>query len=286
MAVSVYFMRADIKTAYLKVKGYIEQAQNKEPAFQEIKDPSETTSKGSISTSTPGPLKVLNSFLNHDSPSDLKQSETIRLTNEARAKNGNLPNLKENQTLDKSAKQKVDDMFAKQYFEHISPSGVGVSELGISAGYEYILIGENLALGNFKNEQALIDAWMASPGHRANILNKRFTEVGIAIKYGHFNGDNVWLAVQHFGLPKDSCPSVDFDLKTQIQNEQTQVKNIESTLNALKKEIDGEVAYNKEKVDEYNNLLNQYKNLTTKIGGEIEIYNKEVRAFNSCATGV
>src|SRR6185369_15716694 len=117
-----------------------------------------------------------------------------------------LPALKENALLDKAAKKKLDDMFAQQYFEHINPQGKGPSDLAKSVGYDYIAIGENLALGNFKNDAELVQAWMDSPGHRANILNKQYTEIGVAVGQGTYEGKKTWLAVQEFGRPTSSCP--------------------------------------------------------------------------------
>lgn len=286
VAVSIYFMRGDLESAYFKVKNYVVETKDLS-SIKTPEDASEITPKNILSDQNSPILKTLNNFLNKNNQSvDLNQKILIDLTNIARSKNGELPNLTENKTLDETALKKVEDMFANQYFEHTSPSGVSVGDLGKANGYEYVLMGENLASGNFKNEQAIVDAWMASPGHRANILNKRYTEIGIAIKYGRFNGDNVWLAVQHFGLPRSSCPEINLDLKTQIESEQKQINSLNETLSALKNEIDGEVASNNEKIIQYNNFLIQYKNLTTKITGEIETYNKQVRSFNDCIAGV
>src|SRR3989344_4089272 len=99
---------------------------------------------------------------------------TIKATNAARASNG-LPPLVENSKLDTAARAKVADMFELQYFEHVSPTGRNVSNLVKDVQYEFIAVGENLALGNYKDDQDLVTAWMNSPGHRANILNSRYT---------------------------------------------------------------------------------------------------------------
>lgn len=98
---------------------------------------------------TPPPLRavreVKETFLNSD--------QIIKLTNIQREKMGLLP-IKENAKLDLSSLTKVKDMFEKQYFEHNSPSGAGVKDLAESVGYEFIIIGENLALGNFESDEA------------------------------------------------------------------------------------------------------------------------------------
>ena len=89
---------------------------------------------------------------NHQN-SSLTVSGVIFFTNQNRKDNGNLRPLRENELLDRAAEAKLKDMFGKQYFEHESPAGKGPSDLAKAAGYRYILIGENLALGNFKDDE-------------------------------------------------------------------------------------------------------------------------------------
>ncbi|MBI2506980.1 MAG: CAP domain-containing protein, partial [Candidatus Colwellbacteria bacterium] len=127
--------------------------------------------------------------------STLTRSGIILETNLQRQQNGS-GFLAENSTLDATAAEKANDMCAKQYFAHVSPSGIGAAELADSFGYDYISIGENLALGPFASDAALVEAWMGSPGHRANILNSRFTEIGVGVTKCIFEGSSVWLAVQ------------------------------------------------------------------------------------------
>ena len=65
-------------------------------------------------------------------------------------------------------------------FEHTSPSGVDPGKLVQSYGYDYIVAGENLILGNFSSEKEVVQDWMNSPGHRANILNGSYKRTGVA----------------------------------------------------------------------------------------------------------
>lgn len=130
----------------------------------------------------------------------------FKLTNAERQKEGQ-PALSQNDELQAAAAAKVEDMFRKQYFEHVSPQGHGPSYFVENAGYAYIVIGENLALGNFPDDAALVQAWMDSPGHRENILSPKFQEIGIAVKKGQFEGRTTWLAVQEFGTPSSACPA-------------------------------------------------------------------------------
>ena len=133
------------------------------------------------------------------------QSKIISETNLQRQENGDLPALKENTDLDETASAKAADIFKNQYFEHVSPSGVDPGKLVESYGYDYIVEGENLILGNFSSEKEVVADWMASPGHRANILNNRYTEIGVAIVKGTYKGEESWVGVQEFGLPLSTC---------------------------------------------------------------------------------
>jgi hypothetical protein len=178
-------------------------------------------------------------------------------------------------------------MFDYQYFEHISPSGVGVADLANDAGYEYIIIGENLALGGFKDDKAVVDAWMASPGHRANILNNRYTDIGVSVGRGIFEGREVWLAVQHFGLPKSACPSISTSLKSSIDSLQSKAKSTQKELDLLKASIDSttDSLLKSEIIKKYNDMVNTYNNLISSVKASVDKYNTQVRAFNACVKG-
>lgn len=216
----------------------------------------------------------------------LSKENIILLTNEYRKENGNLAPLGENEKLNLSAQKKLEDMFNGQYFEHISPNGEGVSDLSKEAGYEYILIGENLAMGNFRDDMALMDAWMASPGHRANILNENYVEVGIALGKGVFDGNNVWMAVSHFGTPLSVCPPIDGVLYGVINTNQKEIDKMEEDLNIRKKKIEGGFLYEgntvSEQIKKYNELVNIYNYLLKKVKEEINKYNAQVNVFNNC----
>lgn len=84
--------------------------------------------------------------------------------------------------LSRAAGDRIGDMFAKNYFAHVSPDGIEPFVWASKRGYRYRLIGENLAVGY--RGTAVVDGWMRSPGHRENILQPSFDEVGIAIADG------------------------------------------------------------------------------------------------------
>lgn len=234
--------------------------------------------------STPPPLKSDENA----AQSFLTRSGVIRFTNIEREKAG-LPLLKENIKLDSSAEVKAKDMNARQYFAHESPTGEGVADLAKNAGYDYIEIGENLALGNFENDQKLVDAWMSSPGHRANILNSKYQEIGVSVVKGTYDGRSTWFAVQHFGFPLSACQEPNQTIKSEIALNENQIQQMQTNLDSLKNEIEDMPSRPREpynqKVEEYNNLISQYNNLIVATKSLIKQYNSEIQAFNNCASG-
>jgi hypothetical protein len=231
----------------------------------------------------PAPLRV---FTTHRGT--LTLPGVLAVTNKERLANARSV-LVLNETLNVVAMKKVDDMFAKQYFEHISPDGKSASDLAKDSGYAYVVIGENLALGNFKDDTDLVAAWMASPGHRANILNGRFEEIGLAVKEGLYEGKTMWLAVQTFAVPASACPATDAPLQSRIKIHKSELVNLESRLGKESAEIqsrsfsDGR-SYN-EHVDSYNALVAEYNALAEQTKKEVANYNETVRLYNICLEG-
>ncbi len=221
--------------------------------------------------------------------SHLTQSGTIASTNDARHQQGLGP-LKENSTLDKVAERKLKDMFAQQYFEHINPQGKGPSDLADAEGYKYILIGENLALGNFKDDATLVDAWMHSPGHRANILNTKYREIGVAVGKGQYEGHETWLAVQSFGAAASICPQPPASNQTQIADSQRTIDALRQKVNAAAAQLQAyqnandTQSYNRV-VGPYNTMGNQLNNLITALKNLTNQYNAQVQKFNACLKG-
>ena len=216
-------------------------------------------------------------------------AEVIIETNLQRKQNGNLPALKESAKLTAAAKAKADDMFASQYFEHVSPSGMDPGELVKARGYAYVLAGENLILGNFASEKEVVQLWMDSPGHRANILNNRFVDIGVAMVKGTYKGQVAWIGVQEFGLPLANCPPQASDvLKNQIEDNKTKLDTLAVQIEAKRQEIENTNSrsekYN-QLVDEYNALVGQYNVLNDQTKEIINQYNAQINAFKTCVAG-
>lgn len=215
----------------------------------------------------------------------INSTDIIEFTNKERVAVGLLP-LSVDQKLNDSAEIKVDDMIARQYFEHESPTGEGVSDLGKKVGYEYVIMGENLAMGTFSSSSDIVQAWMNSEGHRANILNKKYQEIGVSVKHGTFEGKEVWFAVQHFGTSRKVCPDIDIDLKNEISSLNQELKKEEGTINSLKKELQSPGASTspsyQSDVQRFNDLVDSYNSKLQISRQKIETYNVEIRNFNRC----
>jgi hypothetical protein len=123
----------------------------------------------------------------------------ISLTNASR-KGIDLPPLAENALLDASAQRKAEDMLSNQYFAHTSPDGATPWSWIKATGYTYRYAGENLAV-YFTEAEDVQAGWMASPTHRANIVDTRYTEIGVGVAQGEYNGFPAVFVVEHFGKP-------------------------------------------------------------------------------------
>ncbi len=129
--------------------------------------------------------------------SQIPPSEVIKLSNDKRLEAGLSP-LSENPLLVEAARQKGLDMLEKDYWAHVSPDGVEPWYFFQSAGYEYRYAGENLAR-DFSSPVGAVEAWMASPTHRDNLLSDKYSEIGVAVVEGDLNGVETTLVVQLFG---------------------------------------------------------------------------------------
>ena len=215
----------------------------------------------------------------------LSQSGVFFWTNEHRKING-LAALESNALLDKAATAKLSDMFEYQYFAHVSLAGRGVGDWVADQRYEFITIGENLALGNYKDDKALVQAWMDSPGHRANILNTKYREIGIAAGQGTYEGQQTWLAVQIFGLPLTACPFAGSELRSEIEKQKTELDTWGVDLDAQYQELkkpdsrrDPEYA---QKAQDYNASADAYNKAAADMKAMVEQYNAQLREQQAC----
>jgi len=155
-------------------------------------------------------LKVLGYAAN------ISPSQVISLTNQQRIEMG-LSGLKYSSFLEAAARAKGEHMLANNYWAHIAPDGTEPWGFFTDAGFEYRYAGENLAR-DFSNPDSAIEAWMASPSHRENLLSSKYQEIGVAVVEGELDGVDTTIIVQLFGTKLDTAisevPVVEAKLQT------------------------------------------------------------------------
>jgi len=130
---------------------------------------------------------------------DLTPPNIIELTNQERTSSGLAP-LATNEELSQAAQLKLNDMFEFNYWNHYSPSKRAPWKFILDSGYSYQFAGENLGR-DFNTSEKLVQAWMASEGHKANILKSEYTDIGVAIGEGQIDNQPTILIVQFFASP-------------------------------------------------------------------------------------
>lgn len=153
----------------------------------------------------------------------VESKRIIQLTNQIRKSNG-LPELVDNTNLTASATQKVQDMLINQYFAHIGPDQTGLVKWLNENNYQFNTAGENLAMG-FMTAEDVVNAWVKSPTHYANLIDPSYKEIGVAMTSGYYNKIDTTLAAQHFASPKKEI--LNENNKVEI-SAQTINKNVES----------------------------------------------------------
>jgi uncharacterized protein YkwD len=123
-----------------------------------------------------------------------ESQDVFALTNAERVAN-DLPALAWNSTLASAARKHAQDMADRDYFAHESPEGLSSGDRATAEGYAWQMVGENLAMGQ-RAAADVVQAWMNSEGHRANILQDGFTDMGVGVAA---NADGTLYWVQMFG---------------------------------------------------------------------------------------
>lgn len=131
---------------------------------------------------------------------NINVEKLLQDTNNEREKQGLNP-VKLNSTLSTAAAKKAADMFADNYWAHVSPDGTTPWDFINGEGYKYTYAGENLAR-DFNDSDAVVTAWMNSPSHRDNLLRGEYEDIGFAVVNGKLNGEDTTLVVQMFGTKR------------------------------------------------------------------------------------
>lgn len=129
--------------------------------------------------------------------SSIKVQELLNITNQKRAEAGLSP-LTLNSQLSNAANAKASYMFQKNFWAHVAPDGTTPWYFIKNSGYEYLYAGENLARG-FNTAPDVVNAWMASPTHRENMLSSNYKDIGFAVQTGTLTGSETVLVVEEFG---------------------------------------------------------------------------------------
>jgi uncharacterized protein YkwD len=130
------------------------------------------------------------------------RAEVLTRVNDERRRAGLQP-LTLDLPLDAAAQSHAEDMLQRSYFAHRGRDGGTVRERARAAGYQWQAIGENLAMGQLSPKE-VVESWMRSPGHRENILDRRYLQTGVGLALGRDpkTGEYRVLWVQTFGLPR------------------------------------------------------------------------------------
>ena len=138
---------------------------------------------------------------------NISTNEVVSLTNQKRLQLGLSP-LELSADLEAAARAKGEDMLQDDYWAHVAPDGTEPWAFFSLVHYDYRYAGENLAR-DFTNANDAVEAWMASPSHRDNLLSDHYKEIGIAVVEGDLNGQDTTIIVQLFGTRAvDTVPTV------------------------------------------------------------------------------
>jgi hypothetical protein len=225
------------------------------------------------------------SEINAQTPQPTLHAGGIFLYTNVERHRAGLPILASDPALSRAAMLKMQDLFARQYFAHESPSGETIDDLADRIGYAYLAIGENLAMGTFQTNKEVVDAWMNSPGHRENILSRTYSQIGVAAGRSIYQGRSVWMIVQAFGLPVGACPQTDNTLRESIDRAEGGLKAMEVIVRMRKAALQEEglrVAEYNARVDAFNKAVNVYNVTASRYQAMVNEYNTSVVELNTC----
>lgn len=161
--------------------------------------------------------------------SNINIIDLLTYTNAQRELAG-VESLKINDKLTQAAQNKAKHMFENNYWAHVAPDGTDPWSFIISADYDYVYAGENLAK-NFNNSKDVVEAWYKSASHRENLLSEKYTDVGFAVVNGTLDGYKTTLVVQMFGKPRNApaqiaTKSTDNSVTPQLAQENQEIRLI------------------------------------------------------------
>lgn len=195
----------------------------------------------------------------------------VELTNQIRI-NLNLHTLTENESLQRAALAKAENMMVNEYFAHVGPDDRSLRDWLYEAGYPFSTAGENLAIG-FSSAEDVVNAWVNSPTHYSNLIDPDFTEIGVGAVSGSYEGHETTLIAQYFGhrvvavepvLPEPE-PIIEKPIDIEVKSADYSAKIQEASL-----EIEDEAV---EEVEEITNTLPEIANIE-----ETEVLSEQTEA--------
>jgi len=138
--------------------------------------------------------------------SNINVNDLLKYTNDKRSVAG-VDALIVSPKLTEAAQKKAEHMFKNNYWAHVAPDGTDPWSFIISADYDYLYAGENLAK-NFNSSKDVVEAWYKSPSHRENLLSDKYVDVGFAAVNGVLDGYQTTLVVQMFGKTRGAPAQV------------------------------------------------------------------------------
>lgn len=220
---------------------------------------------------------------------NINQENILNIINLERTKRGLLP-LKQNISLDNAAIEKNADMFDFQYFSHNSPHNddKDFSYFIDKQNYHFIRVSENLAMGDFATAQEVVDAWMKSVTHKANIIFPHYTETGISVEYGNMEGKKVVSIVQYFGVPRAVCPTISESIVSLMKSLEKDALDAHESVEDLQSELDLTEKLEKRDtiistlIEKYNTSVRTYNQLVKDFRTIKEEYDKQLKSYETC----
>ena len=239
-------------------------------------------------------------------PKPLTPEEVVRHTNAYRSAHG-LPPLTINPALNAAAQARAVDMKVYRYFAHQNPdTGDGPAEAIEAVGYVAKVSAENIALGSWRSDRALVQGWIDSPGHRANILNPEVREIGVALVRdgGITAGRPVarLYAVQLFGRPLSDCGELPSDrdraaieavdgrlelLNARLRDRRRELDDLQARIDRAGSQTERNrwIQERNQRVGEFNQLVAEANGVQDSLAVMIETLNAKVSDFNACGAG-
>ncbi len=217
----------------------------------------------------------------------VNSENVLYYTNLERTSRGLKP-LRFSSKLTRSTNAKARDMFTFQYFAHTSPhdSKKGFAYFIDNENYNFARVSENLAMGEFMTAKEVVDAWMNSPDHRANILFPDYRDIGGAVQTGIMNGNQVFIIVEHFGIPKNACPIVSQASLDDLRSLEQEALAARKVATDLEYKINQDSSLSNSDLDalieEYNTAIRKYNSLATQFGEVTSQYNAQVKSYDDC----